>query len=47
MDARARMIDAKIGLWILERERRRLEEPRLLSLADPTPGKKAPRRYGL
>jgi hypothetical protein len=47
MDAGARMIDANIGLWILERERGRLEEPRLLSLADPPPGKKAPRRSGL
>lgn len=47
MDARAQMLDAKIRLWILEREHRRLEEPRLLSLADPAPEKKAPRRSGL
>jgi hypothetical protein len=47
MDARAQLLDAKIRLWILRRERRRLAEARLLSLADPTPEKKDPRRPGL
>jgi hypothetical protein len=47
MDARAQLLDAKIRLWILRRERRRLEEGRLLSLADPAPEKKDPRRPGL
>jgi hypothetical protein len=45
MDARAQILDAKIRLWILERERRRLTQPRLLSLADPCPEKKDPRRF--
>jgi hypothetical protein len=44
MDPRAQRLDAKIRLWILERERRRLAEGQLVSLADPRPEIKDPQR---